>query len=706
MIHFKSNIALILSDAETSEILRNVIEGNWLNNLESETFQDFLLDPENESFDKDEKLVYAISCLLTFVQENFTGSNKNFDSSALINFNRLETLQSNWNVEKLSVDGIEIHSTIKYVELLLIARNFIDELIKLHPSDLLITMWYMRLTKVHQNVLDENSISLYDNFRKAHEQLTAENKLEEIKNLRYRFLVELEIISIYLLYRRVYKVEELLNQLKTDYQIETVEEGILGMRTKWQTKALPQFHVTLSVKDNAELLILSSETHGDTKMLKLLELEDDTRLETVKFLDIKHNELQLLSSMIQNFILIVIRFMEISRPKEELSDEEIQPYLMLLLKQQNGPWSIRLNALMMNIKRESNHRRTIDRSLRQCEDIVNDIKSKGEATARERLSYIFSSFVMPRYKVEALLADLMVSLGLIKGALEIYLQIHQWEDVINCYTRLQLRHKAAEIIQQELDKRPTAKLYCLLGDANDDISCYEKAWEFSKHKSGLAQKHWAMFYFGKNDYENAIPHFQKSLELNSLQENIWLRFGYAALSLEKYELASSAYIRYTQLEPNGFESWNNLAKCFIKLGDKKRAHKVLQESLKCNYDNWKIWENFLLVSIDTGSFDDALNAYNRLMELKEKFLDTEVLQILINAIVENLIDSEGKSASRLRKKALEMLAHLGSTHSTEGIIWELSTLLTVEPLKKAEKLQKAYRGYTSVRHNYLIYTRF
>lgn len=674
------------TNVSQNELVKNVIEGNWRENLESNKFNEFLSNrnhPDGES-----KLAFGVSCLLAFIQENFTGPSDEIDC-----FKRLETNDS-WKLEELATDGIEINSNMKLLHLLLIAKTFIEELLKVDSNDPILCVWYMRTLKVHQNALDENSITLYDQFRKMHEKMVAENKLNGIKNQRFKFLIELEIISIYLMYRRVNKAEEMLNQLKSSYQIEVVEEGILGMRTKWQQKALPQFHVTIQ-QANSELDVPCCETHGDTELLKLLELDDDTRLESVKFLDDKHNQLQHLSSMIQNFILITIRFMQISQPKDKLSDEEIQPYLMLLLKQDSGPWPIRLNALLINIASEANHRRTVDRSLRQCEDIVNYIGTKGQSTAKERQSYIFSSLMTPKFKIQAQLADLMVSLGLTKGALDIYLETHQWENVINCYTRLQMRHKASEIIQQELEKKPTAKLYCLLGDATDDVSCYERAWDFSKHRSGLAQRHWGMYYFAKVDYEQAIPHLQKSLEINSLQENLWLRLGYAALSIENYELASSAYIRYTQLEPNGFESWNNLAKCFIKMGNKKRAHKVLQESLKCNFDNWKIWENFLLVSVDTGNFEDALNAYNRLIELKEKYFDEEVLTILINAIQNDFSDSEGKSAYRLRKKALEMLAHLGSLHATEGSIWELSALLTDQPLKKAEKLQKAYKGLTA-----------
>jgi tetratricopeptide (TPR) repeat protein len=554
--------------------------------------------------------------------------------------------------------------------------------------------------KVFQQSLDEDSISFYEKLLKIQKVLTAE-KLLEITNLRYRFLVQLEILSVFLMYRRVHKVEDILKLLKENYQIDMIQEGLMGLRTKWQQKALPQFHVSIQQSNN-ELSLSSNETHGETKLTELIKLDDDTRLEMVKFLEEKKNEFQQLSATIQNLVLLSVRHLIISQPKDKLADEEIQPYLRILLTQENGPWILRLDALRMNIKLESNHQRTVERSLRQCEDLVMMINNKTEvqATVKQRLSYIFSSLMNPRHKIEAQLADLMVSLGLVKGALDIYLCIQSWEEVISCYTMLQLRHKAAEIIQQELEIRPTVKLYCLLGDATDDISCYEKAWEFSKQRSGLAQKHWGIYYFNKKEYENAIPHLQKSVAINSLQEGIWLRLGYAALDLEKYELAANAYLRFTQLEPNGFEAWNNLAKCYIKLGNKQRAHKILQESLKCNYDNWRIWENFLLVSVDVGSFEDALNAYNRLIELKGKYFDEEVLKIVITAIAENLTDVQGLAASRLKKKALEMLAHLGSIHTNEGIVWELSAKLTNEPLKKAEKLQKAHKGYVSVRKKF------
>ncbi|XP_031616802.1 uncharacterized protein LOC116336802 [Contarinia nasturtii] len=47
-----------------------------------------------------------------------------------------------------------------------------------------------------------------------------------------------------------------------------------------------------------------------------------------------------------------------------------------------------------------------------------------------------------------------------------------------------------------------------------------------------------------------------AVAINSLQESVWSRLGYSALSLERWELAAKAYRHYTHIEPNGFECWN------------------------------------------------------------------------------------------------------------------------------------------------------
>lgn len=53
-------------------------------------------------------------------------------------------------------------------------------------------------------------------------------------------------------------------------------------------------------------------------------------------------------------------------------------------------------------------------------------------------------------------------------------------------------------------------------------------------------------------------------------------------------MSAKAYRMYTYLHPNTFEAWNNLAKVYVKQGDKNRAYRALMEALRFNYDNWKV----------------------------------------------------------------------------------------------------------------------
>jgi len=62
----------------------------------------------------------------------------------------------------------------------------------------------------------------------------------------------------------------------------------------------------------------------------------------------------------------------------------------------------------------------------------------------------------------------------------------------------------------------------------------------------------------------------------------------------------------------------------VKLGEKKKALRALKEASKCNYENWKVWENTLVVATDCKAFDEVIRAYNRLLDLKGKWADEEV----------------------------------------------------------------------------------
>lgn len=127
-----------------------------------------------------------------------------------------------------------------------------------------------------------------------------------------------------------------------------------------------------------------------------------------------------------------------------------------------------------------------------------------------------------------------------------------------------------------MSKKPTVKLWCLLGDTTGDVSHYETAWRLSGGRSSRAQRQWGYYYFTRKNvskelnfnfhlnyfivnfqcniyifqYAEAVPHLKLSVEFNNIQEGAWFRLGFAALQIENWNLAATAYRRYCALEPS------------------------------------------------------------------------------------------------------------------------------------------------------------
>ncbi len=80
-----------------------------------------------------------------------------------------------------------------------------------------------------------------------------------------------------------------------------------------------------------------------------------------------------------------------------------------------------------------------------CVQALVDAVNTNNPGPQQRLFLIFCSYMLPQWSLEEELATLLVSLGCINSALDIYLRLHCWEQVIACYNHLKLRHKVSFI---------------------------------------------------------------------------------------------------------------------------------------------------------------------------------------------------------------------------------------------------------------------
>lgn len=56
--------------------------------------------------------------------------------------------------------------------------------------------------------------------------------------------------------------------------------------------------------------------------------------------------------------------------------------------QEQGPWPIRISVLLENIIMEATHKRTVERSLKQCDDILKLVTTSDSVSNFHRYAFI------------------------------------------------------------------------------------------------------------------------------------------------------------------------------------------------------------------------------------------------------------------------------------------------------------------------------
>ena len=87
------------------------------------------------------------------------------------------------------------------------------------------------------------------------------------------------------------------------------------------------------------------------------------------------------------------------------------------------------------------------------------------------------------------------------------LKLKRWEEVIQCYHLLDLRHKAVEVIEEQMKTEgETPLLLCMLGDATDQPEHYEKAIQVSQGRSARAFRSLGGYYFQRKQFDKAVEY--------------------------------------------------------------------------------------------------------------------------------------------------------------------------------------------------------
>ncbi|KAF2817382.1 TPR-like protein [Mytilinidion resinicola] len=750
-------------------------------------------------------LVVAVACLYAFLQSNVTGPPLPFSSSKTLfpqeissNPSAVSTLRQDL-IQSLSADGEAAYKLTPNIELLCLA----DTILSSPPiqKNIKAAAWVkLRTTFLHQRLLSEIAPSLqssiYENLEALEADLLSTESQYSTPDIRVQFLLERATIHTH--HGLDKKARSDLNQAASQRHFEFALTGLLGKRTKFQQFDTSQLVVLArSAKDTNEAPRVDGQETGakiDSSRPKTLDLNDDTLLESISFVDTPFSSTDvkdesklpaslttldpanqpLLEPLDSIILLSLASSITNTSPSDGLTREETIPYATRVLDGGSSNWQVYTQALLVRSRIEGYRSRTIERGLLQLQALVDQViadttsdsptptgtttflpkaNETDSAPVSERIKYIFQLCSPSRWELEAELASRWVSMGGLRSALEIYERLEMWAEAALCWAATEREDKAKKIIRRQLfhatngpddtadpeeekwegplrEPAPAdaPRLYCILGDIDQDTAMYETAWTVSKNRYARAQRSLGRHYFTLKDYERAITAYSASLKMNALNQSSWFALGCAHLELSQFKNAVEAFSRCVQLDDTDAEAWSNLAAALLHLRtsasqedeDGEAAHplaahqtnpqqprldalKAFRRAAALKHDSYRIWSNLLTVAASTvpPAYNDIVRAQTRICELRgvtdgEACVDAAILAALVRHIASVATEPYDPAKPGLARMVGELVdKHVVPLITASAKLWQVVARLALfrrQPSAALAAHEKAWRA--------------
>ncbi|CAJ1974750.1 unnamed protein product [Sphenostylis stenocarpa] len=320
-----------------------------------------------------------------------------------------------------------------------------------------------------------------------------------------------------------------------------------------------------------------------------------------------------------------------------VSGWDMAPYIEAIDSQHLFYFTIRCLCDNLRIRWESSRSRTKERALMMMDNLVKHIYESSPSIA-ERIAFSYAVYMPSIPALRKEYALLLVRCGLIGEAMKEFEDLELWDNLIYCYSLLEKKASAVELIRKRLSEKPNdPRLWCSLGDTTANDAYYEKALEVSNNRSVRAKCSLARSAYHRGDYMTSKILWESAMSMNSMYPDGWFSFGAAALKYDKLtgkvlqaqdkEKALDAFTRAVQLDPENGEAWNNIA-CLLMIKKKsKEAFIAFKEALKFKRNSWRMWETYGLVAVDIGNISQALEAVQMILDMtNNKVVAYELLE--------------------------------------------------------------------------------
>ncbi|SCU93826.1 LANO_0E04896g1_1 [Lachancea nothofagi CBS 11611] len=388
-------------------------------------------------------------------------------------------------------------------------------------------------------------------------------------------------------------------------------------------------------------------------------------------------------------------------------------------------WTLFSRGLWERSLIETTKAKTVERGLLQMQSLVEELglkiktrllpqESEGtQVTNVERLKFVHQVPFVPRWALDAKLAEKYMSLGILKSAVEIYERLSMTCEAALCHAAAGDERTAEEMLIKRIQENPKdARAYSILGDIRQDPDLWVKSWDIGKYvnsKNALAR----YFYNPpassglKKDHSACLKHLNESLRLYPLSFDTWFFYGCVGLECGRIELAAEAFTRCVSLDATHSLAWSNLSAAFMELGKLKEAHSCLSKATSSDSpNNWRIWDNYMLVSIKLNLWPDVLLACRKLVEIRkgkvgEFSIDLPVVEKLVELLVTSEFPSEASARlTHFQSSCMEFICEiLPGVVTTNSRCWKQVAKVELWRKRPWASLDCYEKEYRAMSHN-------
>ncbi|XP_050387564.1 uncharacterized protein LOC126803890 isoform X7 [Argentina anserina] len=641
--------------------------------------ESFISEEDDNDKDKAYRVVVvlcvAVAALLAFTQSNLTGPSEGFPRCPLpVEVALCDDEWDNWARNQLMAAGSDLLGKVYNVQYIIYAKILVMKM-----KDLLfegsgscaygirsLSWWLARVTFLHQRILDDRSSSLFDLLHVyTSESLNHFGTLEKVtsywgsdlcngEGATLVSVIHLEAGMVEYIYARVDSCRLLFDSAEAAAGLKLSVTGVLGFRTIHQVEpkaqmvlladttlsktgplcpsVSPSSHIYDSISSNDTSDQPSHEASDILLTPRLVENESNSGIIS-EGIQVGGTTTDALSAIHQAVILAKCLLIEKSTRHDEMQRWEMAPYIEAIDSQLSSNFIIRRCCDALRIRWESTRSHTKERALMMMESLVQGINKLTPGVA-ERIPFCYGIYNPTISALRKEYGELCIRCGLVGEAVKIFEDLELWDNLIFCYSLMEKKAAAVELIKTRLSVSPNdPRLWCSLGDVTNDDACFKKALEVSNDRSARAKRSLARSAYNRGEYRISKLLWESAMALNSLFPDGWFALGAAALKDRDIEKALDGFTRAVQLDPENGEAWNNVACLHMIKGKSKEAFIAFREALKFKRNSYQLWENYSHVALDVGNISQALEATRMVLDLtNNKRIDTELLERIMTEV--------------------------------------------------------------------------